>query len=313
MLLDAAAHAAGHQQFPPGSLYVVATPVGNLADLTLRAVHTLSRVDAVACEDTRQSGQLLQALGLRVPLVAVHEHNEREAAQGIIERLAQGQRVAYVSDAGTPAVSDPGARLVHEVARAGFRCIPIPGVSSAVAALSVAGDAVARGFRFEGFLPPRGTARQAALQQALADHRSSVVLFESPHRIDTLVGELAAAAPQRQVTVARELTKQFETVHTAAAHTLPAWLAQDEHRRRGEFVLVLHAAPQDEADGEDGRGGGSAGPAVSAERILQVLLGELPVRQAADLTADITGLPRKALYRQALAWRQAQGGDEPAE
>jgi 16S rRNA (cytidine1402-2'-O)-methyltransferase len=304
-LLDAAALAAGHQHYPEASLYVVATPIGNLADITLRAVHTLQRVDAVACEDTRQSGQLLQTLGLHKPLLAVHEHNEREAAQSVIARLAQGQRVAYVSDAGTPAVSDPGARLVHEVRAAGYRCIPLPGASSALAALCVAGDAAAQGFRFMGFAASRGPQRRTALARAVADP-GAVVLFEAPHRVEDLLKDLAKACPQRTVTLARELTKQFETVHTAAADTLPQWLAADANRQRGEFVLVLHALPVDSTTAPSlADGGGSAG-ADGGRRVLEVLLTELPVRQAADLAAGITGLPRKALYRLALEIHGAQ-------
>ena len=288
---------------------MVATPIGNLADITLRGVHTLAVVDAVACEDTRQSGLLLQALGLHKPLLALHEHNEREAALKVIERLQQGQRVAYVSDAGTPAVSDPGALLVQAVRAAGHRCVPIPGASSALAALCVAGDggpsspdaagvhAAAQGFRFLGFLPSRGSVRASTLRQAI-DEPCSVVLFESPHRITTLIDELAQACPQRLVTVGRELTKQFESVHTAAAQDLPEWLAADEHRQRGEFVIVLHAAAPSTASGEP-----DAAIDAMAERVLRALLAELPVRQSADLAAEITGLARKVLYRRALELR----------
>jgi 16S rRNA (cytidine1402-2'-O)-methyltransferase len=296
-LLDAAAAAAGAQQYPTGALYVVATPIGNLADLTLRAIHVLMLADTVACEDTRVSGALLRHLGLHKAVLALHEHNEAAAAARVVGLLAQGQRVAYISDAGTPAVSDPGAGLVAAVVAAGHRAVPVPGPSSALAALSVAGDTQASGFRFVGFLPARASARAAALG-ALGAERSAQVLFEAPHRIGALADALAAAMPDRRVTVARELTKQFETIVTLAAHSLPAWLAADPQRTRGEFVLVLHAttpaAAEDVAADDEAR------------RVLRLLLHELPLKQAVALAAAITRAPRNALYEAALALR-AQG------
>lgn len=312
-MLSAAAQAAGAQDFPPGALYVVATPIGNLADITLRAVHTLALVDAVACEDTRQSAHLLTALGLHKPLLAVHEHNEREGAQKVVERLQRGERVAYISDAGTPAVSDPGAALVQAVREAGCRCLPLPGASSALAALSVAGDVSKRGFRFIGFLPAKGSERAAALQAAVMD-ACSVVLFESPHRVEALAAELARACPARPLTVARELTKQFEAVHTLAAGEWPVWLAADPNRRRGEFVLVLHgtvtgpsAAPQATGPGSPGHAQPSTPEEQAAHRVLAILLQDLPVKQAATLGAEISGLPKKRLYQWALDLKDAQG------
>ncbi len=273
----------------------MATPIGNLADLSLRAIHVLAIVDAVACEDTRGSGALLRHLGLDKPMFALHAHNEADAAQRVCKQLAAGQRVAYVSDAGTPAISDPGAVLVAVVAAAGFRVLPIPGASSATAALSVAGDAVGAGFHFVGFLPAKGAARQAALLAAAQD-ATTQVLFEAPHRIEPLVEALALAAPQRSVTLCRELTKQFETIVTCAAAELPAWLAADANRLRGEFVVVLHAltpAPAGET------------PAVSddTQRMLRVLLRDLPLKQAVALAAELSGAPRNTLYALALAWR----------
>lgn len=273
---------------------MVATPIGNLADLTLRAIHVLGRVQALACEDTRVASQLLRHLGLQLPLLALHGHNEHEASAAVLARLAGGESVAYVSDAGTPAVSDPGAVLVVQAAAAGHKVVPIPGASSALAALSVAGDALGQGFRFVGFLPAKGGERRAALALVLAD-AGTQVLFEAPHRIATLVSELAAGAPQRRLTLARELTKQFETVVTGPAGELPAWLAGDDNRQRGEFVLVLHALPAAPAAVE------ALDPA--ALHTLRVLLRELPLKQAAALAAEITGLPRKALYQRALAER----------
>jgi 16S rRNA (cytidine1402-2'-O)-methyltransferase len=297
LLQRAAAEAAGTQQYPAGALYVVATPIGNLADLSLRAVHVLGLVDALACEDTRVSAGLLRHLGLDKPLLALHQHNQAAAAEGVLQRLADGQRVAYVSDAGTPAVSDPGALLVQRVAAAGRRVVPVPGASSALAALSVAGDARSAGFAFQAFLPARGAQRSAALQ-ALLDQPLTQVLFEAPHRIEALTAALAAAAPQRRVTVCRELTKQFEEVQTLPAAELPGWLAADANRQRGEFVLVLHAPEAAAAAADDEL------PA-QATRALRLLLQELPLKQAVHLAAQLSGAPRNALYDEALRWKTA--------
>jgi 16S rRNA (cytidine1402-2'-O)-methyltransferase len=301
-LLHAAALAAGAQQYPAGALYVVATPIGNLADLSLRALHVLALADTIACEDTRHTGALLHHLGLDKPLLALHEHNESTAAARVIGLLAEGRRVAYVSDAGTPAISDPGAALVAAVRQAGLRSVPIPGASSAVAAVSVAGDAAAPGFRFVGFLPAKGGERRAAVQ-AVAACLDQQVLFEAPHRIEALLTVLAEHLGRRAMTLCRELTKQFETVVTLPAGELPAWLAADPNRGRGEFVLVVHAleraAPTDDA--------------LPAEvlKVLQVLLAELPVKQAVGLAATITGAPRNALYEAALKLRDESGRETP--
>lgn len=292
LLLKAAEAAAGAQQYPAGALYVVATPIGNLADITLRAIHVLSLVDAVACEDTRHSAQLMRHLGLDKPLLAVHEHNEREAAQAVLARLARGERVAYVSDAGTPAVSDPGAVLVAAAQAAGYRCVPLPGASSALAALSVAGDAVTGGFEFIGFLPPKGNERAQAMQ-AIAMRANAQVVFEAPHRIEKLVKGIADACGDRLVTLCRELTKQFESIVTLPAAGLPAWMAEDEHRQRGEFVLVVHARPVQHDES-----------AANSEATLKLLLAELPLTQAVSLAATITGASRNALYARALAMRE---------
>ncbi|MBA4218447.1 MAG: 16S rRNA (cytidine(1402)-2'-O)-methyltransferase [Methylibium sp.] len=293
MLRQAAAAAAGGQQYPAGTLYLVATPIGNLADLSLRAIHLLGLADALACEDTRQGGSLLRHLGLHKPLVALHQHNEREASAGVIARLAAGERVAYASDAGTPAISDPGAVLVQAVVAAGHRVLPLPGPSSAVTALSVAGDTAAAGFAFAGFLPTKAGERRAALQAVLTVEAQSQVLFEAPHRIVELIAVLAELAPARRVTVCRELTKQFESIHTAEAAALPAWLAADAQRQRGEFVLVLHAQAPQPASADE----------LPAEvlRVLAPLVAELPLKQAVALAVQITGEPRNRLYDAALA------------
>ncbi len=272
----------------------MATPIGNLADITLRAIHVLSLMDAVACEDTRVGGALLRHLGLDKPLLAVHAHNEHEGAVRVVERLGQGHRLAFVSDAGTPALSDPGAVLVAAVVAAGHRVLPLPGPSSVLAALSVAGDVRGAGFAFVGFLPAKGQERRTALQ-ALISNRQTQVLFEAPHRIADLLGALAEAAPLRRLTIARELTKQFEEVATLGAAAAPAWLAADGHRSRGEFALVLHAQAAPEA---------SPGLGAQAELTLVTLLAELPLKQAVALAATLTGTSRNALYQRALALKQ---------
>jgi 16S rRNA (cytidine1402-2'-O)-methyltransferase len=296
--LQTAAAVAGLQDYPRGCLYVVATPIGNLADISLRALHALALADVIGCEDTRTSGAFLRHFGLEKPLLALHEHNERSGAAQVCARLAAGERVAYISDAGTPAVSDPGAVLVQVVAAAGYRVMPLPGASSAIAALSVAGDTGARGFAFAGFLSSKAQERATELER-LKGARQSTVIFEAPHRIEALAAAIAEAFGRddstRLVTVCRELTKQFEQVVTLPAAEFPTWLAADPNHRRGEFVLVLHAAPAQVAADD-------ALPA-GAERTLRVLLRELPLKQASAIAAELCGLPRKKLYAQALAWR----------
>jgi 16S rRNA (cytidine1402-2'-O)-methyltransferase len=291
--LAAAHEAAGAQNHPASTLYVVATPIGNLADISLRALHVLSKVDVVACEDTRHTQQLLRAYGLDRPgsqLLAVHQHNEAEAAHNVLERLGQGQRVAYVSDAGTPAISDPGARLVAAVRQAGFRVMPLPGASSVTTALSAAGMTGDGGFVFAGFLSSKATERQLAVQQ-LAQESRAVVLLEAPHRIEALAQALALLGPRR-VTLGRELTKQFEQIETLPAQDLSAWLAEKPEHLRGEFVLVLHDAPVNDATGE-------------GLRVLQLLLPELPLKTAVKLAAEISGESKNTLYDQALALKKS--------
>jgi 16S rRNA (cytidine1402-2'-O)-methyltransferase len=290
--LAAAHEAAGAQNHPASTLYVVATPIGNLADISLRALHVLARVDVVACEDTRHTQQLLRAYGLDRPgrqLLAVHQHNEAEAAHNVLERLGQGQRVAYVSDAGTPAISDPGARLVAAVRQAGFRVMPLPGASSVTTALSASGMTGDSGFVFAGFLSSKATERQLAVQK-LAHESRAVVLLEAPHRIEALAQALALLG-QRRITLGRELTKQFEQIETLLAQDLSAWLAEKPERLRGEFVLVLHDSPVDEATGE-------------GLRVLQLLLPELPLKTAVKLAAEISGESKNTLYDLALALKK---------
>ena len=293
--LAAARTAAASQDYPQSTLYVVATPIGNLADISLRALHVLALVDSIACEDTRHTQQLLKAYGIdktSAQLLAVHQHNEAEAASAVMDRLRQGQRVAYVSDAGTPAISDPGARLVAAVRAQSIRVMPLPGASSVTTAMSAAGIAnhagdgeLASGFVFAGFLPSKSQERIHAVQAIAAEPRS-VVLMEAPHRIEALATALASLG-ERPVTVARELTKQFEEIATVAASNLTAWLAQQPNRLRGEFVLVVHPAKVAQDAGQD-------------TRVLKLLLAELPLKTAVKLAADITGDHRNALYQQAL-------------
>jgi 16S rRNA (cytidine1402-2'-O)-methyltransferase len=298
--LQAARDAAGSQDYPPATLYVVATPIGNLADITLRALYVLQRVDMVACEDTRHTQALLRAYGIDKTgsqLLAVHQHNEAQAVQAVLALLNQGRRVAYVSDAGTPAISDPGARLVAGVRQAMLPVVPLPGASSVTTLLSAAGvtaDALQHGaFVFAGFLPSKSTERASAVQ-ALGLESRAVVLLEAPHRIEALALALAVLG-ERTLTVGRELTKQFEEITTLQAQDFPAWLAQDSNRTRGEFALVLHPAPIAASVGPD-------------TRVLQLLLAELPLKTAVRLAADITGEPRNALYEQALALKSSQAG-----
>ena len=277
-----------HTRLPP-ALYVVATPIGNLGDITLRAIDTLTRVDRVAAEDTRVSGSLLAHLNIAKPMVSIREHNEREAANKVIAWIAAGEAVAYVSDAGTPAVSDPGARLVAAVREAGWIVVPIPGASAVTTALSAAG--VESGtWLFHGFLPPKAGARRAQLQ-TLATLPSALVFYEAPHRIEETLADMAAVLDDaRAVTLARELTKRFETIVTLPLRDAPAWLAADSNNVRGEFVVIVHPPA-------------AAAAVVDAEamRVLDVLLGELPPTLAARLTSKITGRSKADLYKMTLA------------
>lgn len=279
---------AYHTRLPP-ALYVVATPIGNLGDITLRAIDTLKCADRVAAEDTRVSGQLLAHLNISKPMVSIREHNEREAANKVIAWIAAGEAVAYVSDAGTPAVSDPGARLVIAVRAAGLVVVPIPGASAVTTALSAAG--VESGtWLFHGFLPPKVGARRAQLQ-TLATLPSALVFYEAPHRIEETLADMAAVLDDaRGVTLARELTKRFETIVTLPLRDAPAWLAADPNNVRGEFVVIVHPPA-------------AAAAVVDAEamRVLDVLLGELPPTLAAKLTSKITGRSKADLYKMTLA------------
>jgi 16S rRNA (cytidine1402-2'-O)-methyltransferase len=286
-------------------LYVVATPIGNLADLTPRALNVLKRVDVVACEDTRNTQSLLQHFDVRPRLIAVHEHNERAAADGVVKLIADGNAVALVSDAGTPAVSDPGALVVKAVHRAGFAVTPIVGASAVVAAMSASGEGEG-GFAFHGFLPTKSGERQraaAALRTTLV--KMPVVLYESPHRIVESVADIAAVfadAPQQEIIICRELTKKFESVVRLPLGDAVSWLQADANNQRGEFVLVLAKLPSGAAD--------EAKMTENAllERTLQVLLAELPLKQAVSIAVSLTGAKKNLAYDMALTLRDANAG-----
>lgn len=269
------------------TLFIVATPIGNLGDITLRALETLRQADVVACEDTRHARRLLDHHGIRAELLALHEHNERQAAERLLGLLAVGKSVALISDAGTPAVSDPGARAVAAVRAAGFAVVPLPGPNAAIAALSAAGLNDPH-FHFVGFLPEKVGSRRTAIE-ALQAIPATLVFYEAPHRIEETIADLAALLePQREIVIARELTKLFEQIERMPLPEAPAWLAADDNRRRGEFVLLVSGPPPRE------------GLDAESERILKVLLAELPVKQAARLAAAITGRPKNDLYARAL-------------
>ena len=291
--LTAAQDAAGKQSYPTATLYVVATPIGNLADISLRALHVLNMVDAIACEDTRHTQPLLRTYGINVssgkPMLAVHQHNEFEATEQIVSRLQRGERIAFVSDAGTPGVSDPGSKLVAGVRAAGYRVMPLPGASSVTALLSVAGITQSDHFTFMGFLPTKSMERDAAILKLQAIP-NSIVLLEAPHRIEAVAKALGILG-DRPITIGRELTKQFEEIATFATNEFTNWLQYDSNRLRGEFVLVLHPLA-------------TAVENENAPRILKLLLAELPLKTAVKLASDITGAPRNALYDAALRLKE---------
>lgn len=272
---------------PPGTLYVVATPIGNLADAGPRALQTLRLADVLACEDTRTTRTLLARHGIERATLALHAHNERAAGAKLLAELQAGRSVALVSDAGTPGISDPGALLVAAAHRAGVRVVPVPGASAAIAAYSAAGF-VAERFLFAGFLPSRPAARRKALEAL--ELPWPLIFYEAPHRVrETVADLLARFGGEREIVVARELTKKFEEVARMPLAQAPAWLAAGAHRQQGEFVLVL------------GPGAAPAAELAEAERVLTALLESLPPSEAARLAARITGLPRNALYKRALA------------
>lgn len=288
-----------HSQELEPALYVVATPIGNLRDITLRALDVLAMADVVAAEDTRNTAHLLTHHGISAKrLMAVHQHNERGAAEKIIALLQAGQSVAFVSDAGTPAISDPGALLVKAVLEAGLRVIPIPGASAANAALSASGMAEPH-FLFYGFLPNKSSARRTALQ-SLVDYPYTLVFYEAPHRIVECVADLGAVfGGERKITLAREITKLFETIHACRLSEAEAWLLSDSNQQRGEFVLLVSGAIQQQ------------GLQAKTLDTLSLLLDELPLKQAVQLTAKITGANRNELYLKALQLSKPDAHDDP--
>ncbi len=269
------------------ALYVVPTPLGNLSDMTPRGIEVLRQVGWIACEDTRHSAPLLRHFGIEARLLAAHEHNEESAAQQIVSRLNAGESVALISDAGTPAVSDPGARIVARVREAGYRIVPLPGPCAAITALSASGLTEPH-FLFYGFLPAKAKQREDALRE-LAALPYTLVFYEAPHRVvDTVDALLAIFGTARTLVLARELTKLFETIHACPLGEAPEWLREDTNRQRGEFVLMVSGAPPSVDEGD-------------AERVLQLLLDEgLPVKQAARLAHGITGVAKNTLYDLAL-------------
>jgi 16S rRNA (cytidine1402-2'-O)-methyltransferase len=299
-----AAEASEHDQHvPSGALYVVATPLGNLADLTLRARTTLAHADRVLAEDTRVTATLLQHCGIATRATSLHEHNERRRIDDVLAWLAAGERVALVSDAGTPGISDPGARLVRAALDAGRRVVPIPGPSAVAAIVSVAGLAAER-FAFLGFLPAQAKARRALLE-AVRNLPVALVVYEAPHRVRATVAALRETLDEsRTLVVGRELTKRFEEVARTTLREADAWFAADPNRERGEFVLVVDAAePRDEDTALD----------AESERWLAALLDELPPSAAARVAARVTGVARDRLYARALELKgRGEAGDPDA-
>ena len=288
-----------------GTLYIVATPIGNRADLSERARDTLANVDFIAAEDTRHTGQFLAQLGITTRLVALHEHNESARAAEFVAELSKGARIALVSDAGTPLISDPGFRLVEAASRAGVAVVAIPGACAAIAALSVAGLPTDR-FVFEGFLPPRAAARQARLA-ALAVEVRTLVFYEAPHRIAATLDDVAAAlGPDRRAVIARELTKMHETIYRGSLADLRVQAGTDPNLARGEAVLIVAGAAQTEQSVSE--------QTARLDTLLGPMLRALPLSQAVDLATEITGDRRNRVYERALDLKRAaqQGGEEDA-
>ncbi|MCX7185773.1 MAG: 16S rRNA (cytidine(1402)-2'-O)-methyltransferase [Methylophilales bacterium] len=278
-----------------GLLYVVATPIGNLSDITLRALEILKSVDAIAAEDTRHTSGLLSHFGIAKKLIAVHEHNEHQSAEKLLALLLTGQNIALVTDAGTPAVSDPGAIVVDLVRKAGVKVVPIPGASAVIAALSASGIAQ-NGFLFYGFLPASGSARRKALE-ILKAQTVTLVFYEAPHRIIESVVDMAAVlGADRRITIAREITKTFETIYSCELSKAEAWLQADANQQRGEFVLLVEAAATKDA----------AEIPEDTVRVLKLLLADLPLKQAVQLTTEITGEKKNVLYELALSLKSDQ-------
>jgi 16S rRNA (cytidine1402-2'-O)-methyltransferase len=288
---------AAIEQPARGVLYVVATPIGNLADMTQRAVEVLKSVDRIAAEDTRRTGRLLQHYAIQTPMLALHEHNERELAPELVRQIQEGQILALVSDAGTPLISDPGYRLVRLAREAGVPIVPVPGPSALITALSVSGLPTDH-FVFEGFLPTKQLARKARLE-ALRSEPRTLIFYEASHRIlDCFKDMLVAFGVERHAVLARELTKQFETIRDGTLQALLRWVSDDPNQQKGEFVILVEGEQAAEAHAVD----------AEAERVLNVLLEELPIKTAAKLAARITGVNKRALYERALQIKAKNAG-----
>jgi len=280
----------GKQDYPPSALYVLATPIGNICDITIRALHTLSIADVVACEDTRNTSYLLSCYGLSKSLMAAHKHNERKISEKIVTRLKMGERIVLVCDSGTPTISDPGARIVDAVLRAGLRTIPVPGPSATIAALSVSGI-INDQFQFIGFLPKKDMQRETLLI-SLAKSTSTLVIYETPHRIIESVNALLKAfGPSRCITFARELTKMFESIHRCSLEDALVWLTTGRNQHRGEFVLIVEAIPIATT---------LLNESLERERLLNILLADFSVKKSVDLAAKITNQKKNTLYERAL-------------
>ena len=279
------------------TLYIVATPIGNLKDITLRALDVLQGVDCIAAEDTRQSGKLLKHYGVTTPAVALHEHNERQFAQHIIDKILSGESWALISDAGTPLISDPGYYLISQALSQGLHIVPVPGVSSVITALCASGLPTDR-FAFEGFLPPKQQGRRKLFAE-LARETRTLIFFESPHRIKAALEDMEfVLGTERSVVFARELTKTFETIRSQPLGQLRKWLEQDPNQQKGEMVLLLPpeiSSVQNRVIEQEG------------ERVLRILLDQLPVKQAVSLAVDITGVKKNVLYQMALRFKSNSG------
>lgn len=271
------------------NLYIVATPIGNLGDITLRAIEILREVGCIAAEDTRHSKKLLAHFNIKKPMLSLHDYNENEQSKILLQRLQKGENIALISDAGTPLISDPGFRLVKMVREAGIKVIPIPCPCAAITALSASGLPTDK-FIFEGFLPAKSSARQQRLAELTTEPRT-IIFYEAPHRLMTLIKELVNIfGENRPAVVARELTKKFETIYSANLGEIKTWLESDKNQQKGEFVILLHGMKPIKAEKINEKN----------LQILKILLAELPVKQAASLTAKITGVSKNKLYKAAM-------------
>lgn len=276
-----------------GNLFIVATPIGNLADMTLRALEVLKNVDLIAAEDTRHSLRLLQHYGIEKPLISLHEHNEQQRIQDVLQQLQSGKNIALISDAGTPLISDPGYRLVHEMHQANITVIPIPGACAAISAL-VASGLPTDHFVFEGFLPVKPQARQNKIVE-LAEETRTIIIYEAPHRIENLFDLLVKHWDvARFATIARELTKTYETIRHDTLQHLHEWFIAHPEQHKGEWVILLAGAePKKQSKDEQ-----------EIQRILTILLADLPLKQAVDIAGKITKIPRNQIYRTALSLKE---------